>query len=79
MVISAHQPVGPAWRVAHGSVVLREFSDLDVTMAMELSTDPYVPLTGSLPPNASQQQALEWVHRQRGRPIEGVGFSFAIA
>jgi len=79
MVISAHQPVGPAWRVAHGSVVLREFSDLDVTMAMELSTDPYVPLTGSLPPNASQQQALEWVHRQRGRPVEGIGFSFAIA
>lgn len=48
-------------------------------MAMELSTDPYVPLIGSLPANATRQEALDWVHRQRGRLTEGVGFSFAIA
>lgn len=72
-------PAWPAWRVAHGPVVLREFTGLDVPMARELSTDPYVPLTGSLPANASEREALDWVNRQRGRLPEGVGLSFAIA
>ncbi len=48
-------------------------------MAMELSQDPYVPLTGSLPAHADEEQALQWVQRQRGRLAEGVGYSFAIA
>jgi [ribosomal protein S5]-alanine N-acetyltransferase len=65
--------------VAYGPVVLREFSALDVPMAVELSTDPYVPLIGTLPANASQQEARAWVDRQRGRLAEGAGFSFAIA
>lgn len=71
-------PPWPTWSVGYGPVVLREFSALDVPMARELSTDPYVPLIGSLPANASQQQARDWVDRQRGRLAEGVGFSFAI-
>jgi RimJ/RimL family protein N-acetyltransferase len=65
--------------VTYGPVVLREFSDLDVAMVMELSTDPYVPLIGSLPADASKQEAQEYIDRQRGRLAEGVGFSFAIA
>lgn len=72
----------PSWPIgvlACGPVVLREFSELDVPMAIELSTDPYVPLIGSLPANASQQEAREWVDRQRGRLAQGAGFSFAIA
>lgn len=48
-------------------------------MARELSTDPYVPMIGTLPANASEQPALEWVQRQRRRLPEGTGFSFAIA
>lgn len=48
-------------------------------MARELSTDPYVPLTGSLPSRATQQQAKAWVDRQQMRHREGTGFSFAIA
>jgi [ribosomal protein S5]-alanine N-acetyltransferase len=48
-------------------------------MARELSTDPYVPLVGSLPAQASQQEAHDWVDRQLGRLAEGAGFSFAIA
>jgi ribosomal-protein-alanine N-acetyltransferase len=75
----AHLPPWPTRPVAYGPVVLRAFSALDVPMAMELSTDPYVPLIGSLPANASQQEAQDWVDRQRGRLAEGVGFSFAIA
>ncbi len=34
-------------------------------MARELSTDPYVPLTGSLPSCATEYEAKAWVRRQR--------------
>ena len=57
-------PTGP---VAHGPVMLRRFSARDVPMARELSTDPYVPFVGTLPANASREQASDWVDRQRGR------------
>jgi [ribosomal protein S5]-alanine N-acetyltransferase len=76
---SADLPLWPEHRPAYGPVVLREFSYRDVPMARELSTDPYVPLTGSLPGNASDQEARDWVDRQRGRLAEGTGFSFAVA
>jgi RimJ/RimL family protein N-acetyltransferase len=49
------------------------------SLARELSTDPYVPDTGSLPANASEQEARDWIDRQRGRLAERTGFSFAIA
>jgi [ribosomal protein S5]-alanine N-acetyltransferase len=65
--------------VAHGPVILREFSAADLPMVRQMSTDPYVPLIGTLPPNASTQEALAYIDRQRGRLAEGVGFSFAIA
>jgi [ribosomal protein S5]-alanine N-acetyltransferase len=48
-------------------------------MVQELSTDPYVPLIGTLPPNASQQEAEAYIDRQLGRWAEGIGLSFAIA
>jgi ribosomal-protein-alanine N-acetyltransferase len=38
-------------------VVLRAFRLDDVAMAVELASDPYVPLTGSLPANADEAQA----------------------
>src|SRR5438093_72040 len=60
-------PPWPAAPVAHGPVVLRQFTADDVPMAQELATDPYVPLVGSLPANASREQARDWVDRQRGR------------
>jgi ribosomal-protein-alanine N-acetyltransferase len=72
-------PPWPTAPVAYGPVVLRQFSDRDVPMAQELSTDPYVPLVGSLPADANREQARDWVNRQRGRLAEGYGFSFAIA
>jgi [ribosomal protein S5]-alanine N-acetyltransferase len=72
-------PPWPTWPVAYGPVVLREFSDRDVAMAIQASTDPYIPLISTLPPNATEQEAQAWVDRQRGRLAEGVGFSFAIA
>lgn len=75
----ADLPPWPATPVAYGPIVLREFSMADVPMAMELSTDPYVPLIGTLPAHASTQEARAWVDRQRRRWAEGVGFSFAMA
>lgn len=48
-------------------------------MARELSTDPYVPLVGSLPPNASLVEAADWVRRQQRRHAEGSALSFTIA
>ena len=72
----------PSWPVvppACGSIVLREFTDQDAHLAVELGNDPYIPLIGSLPAHPSDQQALDWIGRQRGRLAEGTGLSFAIA
>ena len=69
----------PSRPPAHGSVLLREVAPDDVGMARELSTDPYVPETGSLPFNASIDDALAWITRQQGRHSEGAGFSFTVA
>ncbi|GAB3463939.1 GNAT family protein [Kineococcus endophyticus] len=66
-------------RLPAGPVALRPFRDGDVAMAVELATDPYVPLTGSLPAHADADEALAWVRRQRGRFAEGVGYALAIA
>jgi RimJ/RimL family protein N-acetyltransferase len=48
-------------------------------MVREMSADPYVPQIGTLPLNASAQEARAYIDRQRGRLAEGRGFSFAIA
>jgi len=73
----------PPWPVdmpAAGAVLLRAFRpDDDVQMALDLATDPYVPLIGTLPANATEAQAHDWILRQLGRWDEGKGFSFAIA
>ncbi len=72
-------PPWPADPPRQGQILLRKVLDQDVAMAQELSTDPYVPLTGSLPPNASAQQAADWVTGQQQRHTQGSGFSFTIA
>ncbi len=45
----------------------------------ELSTDPYVPQVTSVPLSPTEQQAREWIERNRGRWAEGTGYSFAVA
>jgi [ribosomal protein S5]-alanine N-acetyltransferase len=75
----AQLPPWPTAPVAYGPVVLRRFSPLDVPMVQEMSADPHIPLIGALPPNASQQEARDYIDRQIGRLAEGTGFSFAIA
>lgn len=72
-------PPWPSTCPTHGGVQLRPVEERDVVMAQELSTDPYMPLTGSLPGNATAEEALAWVERQQGRHAQGRGFSFTIA
>ncbi|HEY5788350.1 MAG TPA: GNAT family protein [Microlunatus sp.] len=60
-------------------VVLRPFDTGDVEMLCDLATDPYVPLIGSLPAYATEQQALEYIGRQLSRWETGVGYSFCVA
>ncbi|MGC0143639.1 GNAT family N-acetyltransferase [Pseudactinotalea sp. Z1732] len=80
--MSTNSPPLPPWPDTpprHGRVLLRAVTEQDVTMARDLSTDPYVPATGSLPARATPSQARAWVRRQQRRHAEGSGFSFTIA
>lgn len=72
-------PSWPTVAPAHGPVVLREFASGDAHLAVEMGTDPYSPLIGTLPAFPTDQQAVGWIERQRGRRDEGLGLSFAIA
>lgn len=72
-------PPWPEVAPAHGDVVLRRFTDRDVALVRELSTDPYVPLVTTIPGAATESQALEWIDRNRRRREDGIGFSFAVA
>jgi RimJ/RimL family protein N-acetyltransferase len=81
-VLSVTGPALPPWPArppAAGDVLLRPFTDDDVAMVLDLATDPYVPLIGTLPPSATEEEARAYVARQRGRWAEGRGFSFAVA
>lgn len=68
----------PTVNPAHGKVTLRQFCPEDIGAAMELSRDPYIPAIGTLPLNATADQARLWVERQQTRHAQGAGFSFAI-
>lgn len=72
-------PPWPADSPTFGRVQLRAVEGRDAAMAQSLSTDPYVPQTGSLPGNSTPQEAMAWVGRQQRRHAEGAGFSFTIA
>lgn len=62
-----------------GPIILREYTEADTHLAIEMGADPYIPLIGSLPAFPTATEALDWVHRQRGRHAAGIGLSFAIA
>ncbi|WP_202923032.1 GNAT family N-acetyltransferase [Nesterenkonia haasae] len=78
MSITFTLPPWPADPPRYGKVKLQRVQDDDVALAMELSTDRYVPLIGSLPADASEAEARDWVHRQQLRHRDGAGFSFTI-
>ncbi len=62
-----------------GPVVLRPFRDTDVGLVAELSSDPYLPLIGTIPAVYSEEAAMAYVARQQQRLRDGSGYSFAIA
>lgn len=72
-------PPWPSGPLVEAGTCLRQFRPADAGMAVELALDPYVPLIGTLPARATDEQALAWVRRQIGRWHEGTGFSFAVA
>jgi ribosomal-protein-alanine N-acetyltransferase len=63
----------------YGEVRLRRFTPGDVPMVMDLSTDPYVPMTGSLARDADSDEALRYIDRQHSRLTTGAGYSFCVA
>jgi [ribosomal protein S5]-alanine N-acetyltransferase len=71
--------VMPSVLPAFGDVRLRAFSGRDVDMLLDLSTDPYVPKTGTLPGHASRREALAYIGRQHERLATGAGYSFCAA
>jgi [ribosomal protein S5]-alanine N-acetyltransferase len=72
-------PPWPTTPPTHGSIVLREVTDNDVHLAIELGEDPYVPLIGTLPAHPTKDEALEWIRRPRSLYHDGTRISFAIA
>ncbi len=60
-------------------MVLRQFTDDDVHLAVAFGVDPYIPLIGTLPARPTAQEALDWVRRQQDRRAEGRGLPFVIA
>lgn len=60
-------------------ILLRRFMDADIDMLRDLATDPYLPLIGSLPANASRQEAAAFIARQHQRLETGAGYSFCVA
>lgn len=69
----------PSVAPSFGDVWLRAFAERDVPMLMDLSTDPYVPKIGTLPANASREEALAYIGRQADRLETGAGYSFCVA
>jgi len=68
----------PAALPASEGIVLRPFCKADIAMLRNLATDPYVPLIGSLPANASESDALDFIERQNDRRETATGYSFCV-
>ncbi len=76
--MSSNLPPWPAQPLVGERVLLRRADDRDIPMARRLSSDPYVPTIGSLPPDATHEQAQAWIARQRGSRDRGAGYSFTV-
>jgi RimJ/RimL family protein N-acetyltransferase len=71
--------VMPSEDPTFGAIRLRAFAERDAAMLMDLATDPYLPLIGTLPGDASRADAVEWIRRQHARLESGAGYSYCVA
>ncbi|MGD8151070.1 GNAT family N-acetyltransferase [Ornithinimicrobium sp. Y1694] len=77
--MSGAAPLGlPAEAPTWDGVRLRPYRTSDVPMLRDLATDPYVPLIGTLPARATEEEALAYIQRQHDRLLTGTGYSFAV-
>ncbi|MBO3086467.1 GNAT family N-acetyltransferase [Cellulomonas fengjieae] len=60
-------------------VRLRGFTAADLPAVREASTDPLIPLIGSVPAHGDDDACLAFVARQRERLTTGAGYAFAVA
>jgi RimJ/RimL family protein N-acetyltransferase len=58
--------------------LLRAFHDEDLSLVLEASKDPFIPLITSVPADASIQQAQDWIALQHARVADGIGYPFVI-
>ncbi|MER7958754.1 GNAT family N-acetyltransferase [Streptomyces sp. NPDC096030] len=65
-------------RLPAGAYDLRPWERADLPLVEEASTDPYIPLTTSVPPVYSEAEGEGFVRRQWHRSESGAGYSFVI-
>ncbi|MEU9995751.1 GNAT family N-acetyltransferase [Streptomyces sp. NPDC050848] len=65
-------------RLAAGPYELRAWERADLPLVEEASTDPYIPLTTTVPPVYSDGEGEAFVRRQRSRAETGAGYSFVV-
>ncbi|MEU8526239.1 MULTISPECIES: GNAT family N-acetyltransferase [Streptomyces] len=58
--------------------VLRRWEMTDLPLVQEASTDPYIPLTTSVPPMYSRAEGEAFVRRQWTRAETGTGYPFVV-
>jgi [ribosomal protein S5]-alanine N-acetyltransferase len=82
--MSAFDPAAfaPPLRVPHLAlppVVLRPYTQSDLAMVREASTDPLIAMTSSVPAVYTDASGRAFIRRQHERATEGDGYSFVIA
>lgn len=58
--------------------VLRRWEMADLPLVREASTDPYIPLTTTVPPEYSRAEGEAFVRRQWTRAEQGQGYPFVV-
>jgi hypothetical protein len=72
-------PSWPTTPPTYGSVVLREFTDEDAHLAVDLGDDSYIPSSAACPRTPQPGTLWSGSTGSAGRLAEGIGLSFAIA
>ncbi len=66
-------------RLSSASVHLRPFETADLALVRQASRDPEIPTISAVPPECSDEDALDFIERQHRLAAEGHGYSFVVA